>query len=125
MVDGGAALTHTVDSLMALAASYASAIEKVCYAPHEFESALRALAALRTALEEALAQRWLPIETAPKDGGYLLVFDGDTEAPQRWIVSWAEFEGDPDGGSWLTSELATIAGPTLWMPLPEPAKEPA
>jgi hypothetical protein len=64
-------------------------------------------------------KQWRPIQTAPKDGSWILVFDPITEAPQRWVVSWCEFEGDPDGGSWIGTDLATITEPTAWMPLPE------
>lgn len=61
---------------------------------------------------------WRPIRAAPQDGTPVLVFDPDTEAPQVWIASWLEFEGDPEGGNWTTTELATLTGPSHWMPLP-------
>lgn len=70
---------------------------------------------------------WRPIETAPKDGSALILFDPETEAPQMWVASWCEFEGDPDGdGYWVdfSAALAEINGATHWMPLPEPPVTP-
>lgn len=56
--------------------------------------------------------RWLPIDSAPKDGSLIIISDGDVpavglwrEADQKWIVEWDRepFEG-PE--------------PSIWCPLP-------
>lgn len=67
-------------------------------------------------LERQLAERqWKPIETAPKDGSSILVFNGKTGA-----VHW-------DGAGWVagiscSNGSAFYLGnpPTHWMPLPPP-----
>ena len=63
--------------------------------------------------------QWKPIDTAPRDGGFVLVFDADTEAPEIWVASWLEFDGDPDGGSWITADLCVLPGASYWMALPK------
>ncbi len=72
---------------------------------------------------------WQPIETAPKDGTNILVYDPPSEyysggifivfwdreykrSSKTWCVICSE---DGETGSW-----ATISHPTHWMPLPEP-----
>lgn len=60
---------------------------------------------------------WQPIETAPKDGSDLLLFNG-----QIFIGSWSET------GAWFDDRRLwsdTMYGyadpqPTYWMPLPQP-----
>ena len=65
---------------------------------------------------------WLPIETAPKDGEWILMaWDGKTTMA-RWVDNsmtvypWA---------GWTQPSLFThLQGkPTHWMPLPEPPKD--
>jgi hypothetical protein len=74
---------------------------------------------------------WQPIDTAPKDGTEILVWNGFrislvswSEYPQisrrakkmfAWCVS--ESEQDEQGG------CATAGNPTHWQPLPEPPEE--
>lgn len=64
---------------------------------------------------------WKPIETAPKDGTPILVYD-----PNPWLdpysvitVSW-----DTQRKCWseITGELYAIYYPTHWMELPEKPK---
>lgn len=64
---------------------------------------------------------WQPIETAPKDGTYLLLrFDGpfnDSESPGVAVGKAI----DRDTGWWLTCIWAASTAhrrPTGWMPLP-------
>ncbi len=67
---------------------------------------------------------WQPIETAPKDGRYVLLcfIDGcsrDPECPNMAVGRY--YEDAPD--YWLTAIWASSAShemPTHWMPLPEP-----
>jgi hypothetical protein len=59
---------------------------------------------------------WLPIETAPKDGSWILAADEDWQA----VVRWAD-AGDPceNGGWWCidyTDEIG-FTRPTHWKPL--------
>lgn len=75
---------------------------------------------------------WQPIETAPKDGTYILVWserEGWRGNPRMVCATW-----EPSGtGAWAIygagptrhSEQWLDRGiiPTHWMPLPEPPKE--
>lgn len=63
--------------------------------------------------------KWQLIETAPKDGTWILIYcDSGVEK-----VQWYEIAGD---GQWERSPTAEydnecgIDDPTHWMPLPEP-----
>lgn len=99
--------------------------------PEEFEKALDALAdgiaeTIRTkgdfsqyessraeltrlyALAAAPAVTWRPIETAPKDGTELLIFD-PVDGPAR--AHWSTH-------NWYAGTY--VAAPTHWMPLPAP-----
>ena len=53
---------------------------------------------------------WYPIETAPKDGTNLLLFNPTYPHPD---VSWLSLEG-------VTESSSFVRGATHWMPLPEP-----
>jgi hypothetical protein len=60
-------------------------------------------------------QRWRPIESAPKDGTFILGYRigrAGPPAPCRYVVdAWSDAEDEP------------IIDPTHWMPLPLPPKE--
>lgn len=73
---------------------------------------------------------WQPIETAPRDGRLILVFDRRTGSPRAGcrrgrgsMVAWYDL------GSWQSHELDSPWGgsycptPTHWMPLPEPPED--
>ncbi len=66
-----------------------------------------------------MSTKWQPIETAPKDGDWVLSWDGECLA----IVHWSEYyEGfivshDAEEYAWQNYS------PTHWMPLPEPPDE--
>jgi hypothetical protein len=59
---------------------------------------------------------WQPIETAPKDGTVVLLWDGE------YVTQGTHF-----GGMWLPHGECDFAGPnwlpTHWMPLPEPPRD--
>lgn len=71
---------------------------------------------------------WQPIETAPKDGGWVLLmggrigfqWDGDTKPP----LVCGQFVNN--AGWWFafydSGWLGEYENPTHWMPLPEPPK---
>ena len=52
---------------------------------------------------------WQPIETAPKDGSDILVWDGDSVSLANWF-----------GGEWWVLGEFTLDNVTHWMPLPPP-----
>lgn len=64
-----------------------------------------------------LSPQWQPIETAPKDG--------------TWILIWLDWIGHPmssafDNGSWQNLPWVAnskLYNPTHWMPLPKPPTE--
>jgi hypothetical protein len=66
------------------------------------------------ALEAARKDGWQPIETAPKDGNEVILFDSD-------YLQLSGFEGrySEPRGSWLSSYDGPV-NPTHWMPLPPP-----
>lgn len=51
---------------------------------------------------------WQPIETAPKDGGIILVWDDGV------ALAWWHEQG------YWTEDEGMISRPTHWMPLPKP-----
>lgn len=57
--------------------------------------------------------RWQPIESAPKDGTRVLVWDGE-----EWLARWQAY----NGGYWDADEYIS-ENPTHWMPLPAPPLE--
>lgn len=60
--------------------------------------------------------RWLPIETAPRDGRWLLITNGFNLEQCYWDTAMhREYPWRNHGGNgWL------VNWPTHWMPLPEP-----
>lgn len=76
---------------------------------------------------------WQPIETAPKDGRFLLLFgpeggvapDGEYGVPWWCVANWGPtWNGLLD---WSSGDDQPPLKPTHWMPLPEPpaTEEPA
>ena len=64
--------------------------------------------------EDAVSD-WREIETAPKDGREVLVYDETFHTIE--IAGW--HVDDYDEGGWQTGDFGTCE-PTHWMPLPEP-----
>ncbi len=60
------------------------------------------------------APKWQPIETAPKDGGIVLTWDGEFQGTSLW---------DRGNQVWLTEDGRNFTYPTHWMPLPDAPKE--
>jgi len=66
--------------------------------------------------KERERHQWRPIETAPKDGTYVLSWD-PVEIGFLEVIQWKPW-------GWETASFDSIA-PTHWMPLPEPPKDKA
>jgi hypothetical protein len=62
---------------------------------------------------------WQPIETAPKDGTWILVYPAysDTVAMVRW-------EGKRPPRWQMLTGISIPCAPTRWMPLPPPPPSP-
>lgn len=65
---------------------------------------------------------WQPIETAPKDGGDILVFFPEDEGVLRVSYGYYGWKINPDGGTEFDYEIT--GNPTHWMPLPNPPVSP-
>lgn len=70
----------------------------------DFTAELTAILALA-----APAEGWQPIETAPKDGTWIIGATPHGVTPLRWGVSW-------DDQHWANG--CVVYQPTHWMPLP-------
>jgi hypothetical protein len=71
---------------------------------------------------------WQPIETAPKDGTEILIWDGTwVHTTVRVFNDWLGSSGgvpffDDDGSDREYAPGHLYLAPTHWMPLPEPPK---
>lgn len=100
-----------------------------------------------------MSDEWLPIETAPKDGRWLLAFGrgyrelkergmwfthntDEPPEPMVWLIKWIEgwYDKEVDNGDGTYHKVRTLSYaywypephafvPTHWMPLPDPPKE--
>ena len=61
---------------------------------------------------------WQPIETAPKDGTQILVYEPEEKYTPIYVVVY-------DNGKWIEASGEQYANwkPTHWMPLPLPPKD--
>lgn len=83
------------------------------------------------ALEQAgyaVVKGWQPIETAPKDESWVLLYFGKSlgafEAENMALGFWSDEHADWFGSEAASCSLASGgAGPTHWMPLPKPPAE--
>jgi len=68
-------------------------------------------------------EEWQPIETAPRDGTGVLLFDNEIHEGFWDELDYDEFRGAPITG-WSYGALSWIDdtnfSPTHWMPLPKP-----
>lgn len=60
---------------------------------------------------------WQPLETAPKDGTFVLMYRNGTVDTARWYDDWMFGRSAWGNGSWSYPDHAL---PSHWMPLPEP-----
>jgi len=64
---------------------------------------------------------WRPIETAPKDGAWVWLYEAvEHEADRQYVGHWFhDYIGDED--RWQdAADCREFAKPTHWMPLPDP-----
>ena len=64
---------------------------------------------------------WNPIESAPMDGTFVLLFCPGNAESIPILAQFIEFEGDEDGGEWYEHGAGPCLDvePTHWFPLPE------
>ena len=75
-------------------------------------------------LEGMERMTWQPIETAPKDGSWVLLFLPEWGRGQARIGQWIRSRED---SGWYGREFKEVFndGPTHWMPLPDSPTEAA
>ena len=79
-----------------------------------------AVSETRKALMGAYAQRWQPIETAPRDGTRILFYTPH-DPETGWLEFVAESHYDKHGlVDTFVSQWQDGLEPTHWMPLPDP-----
>lgn len=64
---------------------------------------------------------WQPIETAPKDGTWVLLYDPSCDISRGGRIGVGSYEDDFGDGSWIFDDTGSIPWepfPTHWMPLP-------
>jgi hypothetical protein len=64
---------------------------------------------------------WRPIETAPKDGTRVLLYQVDSPIGAHKI--WIQYCNAKWGEYWLSSDESLRMEPSHWMPLPPPPKD--
>lgn len=67
---------------------------------------------------------WQPIETAPKDGTRVLVFDAAWcgGKPMQSVSYWQWYERIDDGSRQRCGSWSGVTVATHWMPLPDPPR---
>lgn len=65
---------------------------------------------------------WMPIETAPRDGTWILAVNAQTNRDRQHVVHYSERHGKEF--PWVTGSapMDFVAGITDWQPLPTPPK---
>jgi len=87
------------------------------YAAHEIIAAIRALPAIEP------APAWQPIETAPKDGRWMLGAWINADDGCGYVTATVRYEGGADWREKIGMECGgPCSCPTHWQPLPEPPK---
>jgi hypothetical protein len=87
-----------------------------CYGAFSRETWL----AVRDTAAEMFAPKWLPIETAPKDGTAIDLWWKGCRYVECY---WSEYTAG--GGNWFSESYygGTIIDPLYWMPLPQPPEK--
>ncbi len=85
--------------------------------PKQSYSGIAIAAAIRALSSQPVADEWLPIETAPKDGTEFLGHDASTKTTHVTFVNSNGYFHDPD--SHYYSEAPEFK-PTHWRPFPTP-----
>lgn len=67
--------------------------------------------------------QWQPIETAPKDGTEILLFDPDNSDDHNGGVAQGYFSMKDGGRNEWVSMVFKTCKPTHWMPLPSPPEQ--
>ena len=80
---------------------------------HMEKQADDAIAQAIVLMARMLADAWLPIESAPRDGTKIMITHHTWPAPEI-----ARFEKP----QWVTNSGETLLYPSHWMPLPEPPR---
>lgn len=70
---------------------------------------------------------WQPIDTAPRGGKWILVYEGgaiNTKYSRCDVARWLPKGpySDSKGPGWYNGAAVLLQPPTHWMPLPEPPK---
>ena len=79
----------------------------------------------RVSLEGAAINGWLPIETAPRDGTFVLVTHGHARDGCLAVVMARRGPNAPnfvEGEGWECQGGGWYMGPRFWQPLPEMPK---
>jgi len=85
--------------------------------------------AILDAVREAMGSGWQPIETAPRDGTWIIAWDGKGVQPMIWEVGDEDYPKDYRGwcyadhrwgGTLYDGCNEVLTHPTHWMPLPPP-----
>ena len=65
---------------------------------------------------------WRTIDSAPKDGEFVLLYSPDAGDGEPFIARWLPDPEFPDGGAWWEKPdnypFPVDADPSHWMPLP-------
>lgn len=70
---------------------------------------------MQAAYRAGMQAQWQPIDTAPTDGTYVLIYGHDSEC--------VEIGNCEDGFGWWSQEGPRDPAPTHWMPIPQPPKD--
>ncbi len=92
--------------------------------PHnDIEAVVIAISDAESILAHLRAEPWQPIETAPRDGTWILVIDPNS--PMCWApYGFSCWTSDYTGKEyWCEEDTSDEIFPTHWQPLPTPPKE--
>ena len=64
-----------------------------------------------------IEDQWKPIETAPKDGTEIIVYDRHGN-----FVPWVYWDDEDEKGVWMSNFIRWAGHPTHWMAFPNPPK---